>query len=220
MDETHISREKSELVKNLQSQIDLLKKYCEYFDDGKVEFVFPMSTCLRVLLKETQQCQSLLGQLGLLERMSFVDSAHHCYNGFCCWELSNVSHQTFIDGAVYAGLVSKKAEMIDDVLTVQLLPLCKFSNSPKPQMLPFNIWYNDLVIDNKGGNKMSRKNIIENISEKAGGCHVDPNMTQEEALFREPTSLKTIISGKIVEFHPEPIYTSLRQIAWEVLESV
>lgn len=219
IEETKI-REHSELREKLQEQIQLLQYYCEQYDNGKKIFVYPMSTTLRILLKDTKKCVSLLKQLNIKDTLLFVDSAHHCKNGVCCWEICDNTHNiAAIDGAVYAGLVAKRLRQQGNTLETTLKPLCQFSVAPQPKMVNFDQWYDEEVLDDTE-NKMSRKNIIENIAEKAGGCHVDTDMTIEEAKFRIPESLKIIINSQQVAFNPAPIYVSLRQIAWEVLESL
>lgn len=219
IEETKI-REQSELREKLQEQIQLLQYYCEQYDNGKKIFVYPMSTTLRILLKDTKKCVSLLKQLNIKDTLLFVDSAHHCKNGVCCWEICDNTHNiAAIDGAVYAGLVAKRLRQQGNTLETTLKPLCQFSLAPQPKMVNFDQWYDEEVLDDTE-NKMSRKNIIENIAEKAGGCHVDTDMTIEEAKFRIPESLKIIINSQQVAFNPAPIYVSLRQIAWEVLESL
>ena len=219
IEETKI-REHSELREKLQEQIQLLQHYCEQYDNGKKIFVYPMSTTLRILLKDTKKCVSLLKQLNIKDTLLFVDSAHHCKNGVCCWEICDNTHNiAAIDGAVYAGLVAKRLRQQGNTLETTLKPLCQFSLAPQPKMVNFDQWYDEEVLDDTE-NKMSRKNIIENIAEKAGGCHVDEDMTIEEATFRIPEALKIIINGQQVAFNPAPMYVSLRQIAWEVLESL
>ena len=220
-EDTSIIREQSELREKLQEQIQLLQYYCEQYDNGKKIFVYPMSTTLRILLKDTKKCVSLLKQLNIKDTLLFVDSAHHCKNGVCCWEICENTHNiAAIDGAVYAGLVAKRLRQQGDTLETTLKPLCQFSNASRPKMVNFDQWYEEEVLDDDTENKMSRKNIIENIAEKAGGCHVDEDMTVEEATFRIPEALKIIINGQQVAFTPAPMYVSLRQIAWEVLESL
>ena len=219
-EDTSIIREQSELHEKLMEQIQLLQHYCEQYDKGNKIFVYPMSVALRVLLKDTRNSHSLLKQLSIKEELLFVDSAHHCKNGVCCWEICENTHNiAAIDGAVYAGLVAKRLRQQGDTLETTLKPLCQFSNAPRPKMVHFDQWYEEEVLDDTE-NKMSRKNIIENIAEKAGGCHVDEDMTIEEATFRIPEALKIIINGQQVAFNPAPMYVSLRQIAWEVLESL
>lgn len=219
IEETKI-REQSELREKLEEQIQLLQHYCEQYDKGYKIFLSPMSVALRVLLKDTRNSHSLLKQLSIKDELLFVDSAHHCKNGVCCWEICENTHNiAAIDGAVYAGLVAKKLSQDGTTLETTLKPLCQFSHAPQPKMVNFDQWYNEEVLDDTE-NKMSRKNIIENIAEKAGGCHVDEDMTVEEATFRIPEALKIIINGQQVAFTPAPMYVSLRQIAWEVLESL
>ncbi len=62
--------------------------------------------------------------------------------------------------------------------------------------------------------------MIENIAEKEGGCHYDTNSTPEQQTFQKPESLHVNLNGTLIEFKPAPVYTSLRQIAWEVMESL
>ena len=219
-EDTSIIREQSELHEKLMEQIQLLQHYCEQYDNGKKIFVYPMSVALRVLLKDTRNSHSLLKQLSIKDELLFVDSAHHCKNGVCCWEICENTHNiAAIDGAVYAGLVAKRLRQQGDTLETTLKPLCQFSNAPRPKMVNFDQWYEEEVLDDTQY-QMSRKNIIEHIAEKAGGCHVDGDMEIEEAIFRAPEALKIIINGQQVAFNPAPIYVSLRQIAWEVLESL
>ena len=105
-------RTQAELEQSLKAQLKLLADYCNQYDAGNWEYVYPMSTTLRVLLKDTHTCHSLLGQLGLKDSLQFVDSAHHCKGGICCWEINGLQNSLLIDGAVYAGLVSKKVEQV------------------------------------------------------------------------------------------------------------
>lgn len=212
-------RTQAELEQSLKGQLRLLTDYCNQYDAGNLEYVFPMSTTLRVLLKDTRNCHSLLGQLGLKDALQFVDSAHHCKGGFCCWEINGLHDSTLIDGAVYAGLVSKKLKQAGDGLMVSLQPLCKFGHYRQQQLKSFDDWYNDEVLDDTL-QKMTRKNVIENIAEKEGGCHYDTKSTPEQRTFQKPGSLCVVLNGTAVEFQPAPVYTTLRQIAWEVIESL
>ena len=140
-------RTQTELEQSLKAQLKLLTDYCNQYDAGNWEYVYPMSTALRVLLKDTKNCHSLLGQLGMKDKMQFVDSAHHCKGGMCCWEINGLQNATLIDGAVYAGLVSKKLGQTGHVVMVGLQPLCKFGHYKQQQLKSFDDWYNDEVLD-------------------------------------------------------------------------
>lgn len=152
-------RTQTELEQSLKAQLKLLTDYCDQYDAGNLEYVYPMSTTLRVLLKDTRNCHSLLGQLGLKDSLQFVDSAHHSKGGMCCWEINGLQNSTLIDGAVYAGLVSKKLEQTGHVVMVGLQPLCKFSHYKQQQLKSFDDWYNDEVLDDTK-QKMTRKNVM------------------------------------------------------------
>lgn len=219
MSEERNNKTQEELEKRLQSQLRLLNDYCKQYDAGRTEYIFPMSVALRVLLKDTRNCNSLLKQLGRKETLQFIDSAHHAKNCFCCWEICDLSNATLIDGAVYAGLVAKHLRGEKDRLVTELIPLCNFSQAPKPQRKSFEDWYNEEVLDD-GRLKMTRKNVIENIAEKEGGCHIDSDSTDEQVAFQKPEALRIYLNRMIVDFDPAPVYVSLRQIAWEVMETL
>lgn len=219
MDSAKSNKSQEVLEGRLQDQLRLLEDYCVQYDAGRTEYVYPMSVALRVLLKDTRNSNSLLNQLGIKETLQFVDSAHHVKNGFCCWEISDLSNATLIDGAVYAGLVAKRLHGGSGRLVTKLMPLCRFSNAPKPQRKSFEEWYNDEVLDD-GQQKMTRRQVIENIAEKEGGCHIDPDSTDEQLAFQKPEALRVHINNILVEFDPAPVYVSFRQIAWEVLDTL
>ena len=213
-------RTQKELEQSLRNQLKLLNTYCAQYDAGNTEFIYPMSVALRVLLKDTRTCHSILGQMGLKETMKFIDSAHHNKGGYCCWEIGNNIHDaSIIDGSVYAGLVSKSMRKVGYIYMMTLKPLCHYGKVIELQMKSFDEWYNDEVLDD-GTQKMSRKSVIENIAEKEGGCHLDTNSTNEQKTFQKPEALRAVLNGKQIEFQPAPIYVSLRQIAWEVIESL
>ncbi len=68
--------------------------------------------------------------------------------------------------------------------------------------------------------KMTRKDIIEIVTDKDGGAHLDPKIPENYAEFREPTALHFKLNGKDAIFNQNPVYVSLRQIAYELLESL
>lgn len=61
-------------------------------------------------------------------------------------------------------------------LLINLRPISQHTMKMPLQYVDFDTWYNDEVLDDTRM-KMTRKNIIENLAEKAGGCHLDPDMT-------------------------------------------
>lgn len=212
-------RTASEMIQKFNEQITLLLNHCAQYDAGKLFYAYPISTVLRVLLKDSsKKCTSLLTALGIKERLKFMDTSFPkgCIAG---WEINDAHNLTVMEHSIYAGLTSKTLTGSGDDVRVSLRPLFQHPNQPQPRWIDFDSWYNQEVL-NDGTHKMSRKNIIENFAEKEGGCHVDPESTPEQATFVQPTSLQIQINGCIMDFNPAPVYVSLRQIAWEVLESL
>lgn len=217
VDEVNMRRTSSEMMQKFNEQKTLLLDHCAQYDAGKLFYAYPISTVLRVLLKDSsKKCTSLLTALGIKERLKFMDTSlpKGCIAG---WEINDAHNLTVMEHSIYAGLASKTLTGSGDNVRVSLRPL--FQHPNQPRWIDFDSWYNQEVLDD-GTHKMSRKNIIENFAEKEGGCHVDPESTPEQATFVQPTSLKIQVNGYIMDFNPAPVYVSLRQIAWEVLETL
>ena len=83
----------------------------------------------------------------------------------------------------------------------------------------FEKWYGAVVFENAEF-RLSREECINEVADKDGGAHLDKLIHANYACFRQPTALQFIIDGEVARFNQNPVYVSLRQIAWEVLESL
>ena len=193
-----------------------LQHLCEDYDKGNTFAVVLIAVVLRTLLKTRGSTISVLEQLGL-HTMPFVDSSLP-QGSFSFWHLGdNVCNHTFLAQNVYGGLLSKHVTNGEKGLNLDYRPLLGANRSANEK--PFEEWYKAIVFKNEMF-QLSREDCINKVADKDGGAHLDRNVPVEYACFREPTALQTIVDGQVAVFNQNPVYVSVRQIAWEVLESV
>ena len=114
--------------------------------------------------------------------------------------------------------MKKKVCNTPEGLRFDFLPLLNANRVLK--QTSFNDWYDNDKVLKVGEYEFTRKCCIETVSDKDGGAHFDPTIPIDYYTLRQPSSLKMIVDGQIVRFNQNPIYVSVRQIAWEVMESL
>lgn len=193
-----------------------LQHLCEDYDKGNTFAVVLIAVVLRTLLKTKGSTISVLEQLGL-HTMPFVDSSLP-QGSFSFWHLGdNVCNHTFLVQDVYGGLLSKHVTNGEKGLNLDYRPLLGANRRVSEK--PFEEWYKAIVFKNEKF-QLSREYCVNKVADKDGGAHLDKNVPETYACFREPAALQTIIDGQVAVFNQNPVYVSIRQIAWEVLESV
>ena len=193
-----------------------LQHLCEDYDKGNTFAVVLIAVVLRTLLKTRGSTISVLEQLGL-HTIPFVDSSLP-KGSFSFWRLGeHVCNHTFLAQNVYGGLLSKHVTNGEKGLNFDFCPLLGANRNASEK--PFGEWYKTDVFENKKLT-LSREDCINIVADKDGGAHLDKNVPETYAYFREPTALKIIVDGQVAVFNKNPVYVSIRQIAWEVLESV
>lgn len=199
-----------------------LQHLCEDYDNGNTFAIVLVAVLLRTLLKtkrrkkEESSTISVFEQLGL-HTMPFVDtSTPKGVTSF--WQLGgNIWNHTFLMQNVYGGLLIKKVTNKDNGLNLDFLPLLDANKNSRT--LPFEEWYQGVVFESKEYS-FTRENCIEYVADKDGGAHLDRNIPMDYHTFRQPTALQVLVDGQLAVFNQNPVYVSVRQIAWEVLESL
>ena len=212
----------NELNEKLSQALELLKLNCKQFDEGSVVSAVQIATQLRVLVHDTNKSVSLLAQTGLKNTIQYLDSSIRHRGGLCFWSMANVSHQTILsNGEIYAGLLRKKMTdgLNGKMPTLDFAPLMG-DNSRESQWEDFATWYTGQTMFEYRQLKMTRKDIICTLANKEGGAHVDLNYSDDYKYFMEPTMLDININGVLARFSQNPVYVSVRQIAWEVMKSL
>ena len=210
---------KEDVTDKINNCIDKLNALCESFDQGDNDALYSTCSILRWLLSDSLDTKSLLTQAGKKSEIKFIDSSIKDRQGFSYWTIGgnicNINMQA--TPATYAGLLYKKlARANDKFLQCDIEPLFDRS-AHEAKMVDFDEWYHQEVYANvRRGCSISRKDIIENLPENEIGVR----KSGKYDIFKDSTMLGFYINGMPIRFSQNPAFVSLRQIAWEVIESL
>ena len=189
-------------------QIELLELANHNFDTGREVAALNIATILRVLLHDTAQSHSLLDQLGI-KNIDFLDTSHDLHPG------------------TYLGLIIKYFSDVHDGKGGVVLYKPTFTSDfhlRNRYLLNFDTWWNKNIFINPNGDSLSRKQLILFISNQEGGAHIDPLIDEVFDKFRHSYSggIRVLgsISGIERDFDNIPVLPSIRQISFEVIESL
>jgi len=190
-----------ELIILLREDILFLRNSCLSFDNGFHSEAKRLAVTTRVLLHHTSNSNSLFDQLGI-NIIPFYTTAYS-------WNSKNLlPHHGLIQVGFEKGNPTYRAPL---------------DNRP-PHLLryiQFEEWWTELVFDDRHGNTLTRKDIVLSLSNKEGGAHVDPNLTESyEAITRNSAFwfLSTPEGNKPLSGKME-LY-AMRQIAHEMLRTL
>lgn len=206
--------------------VKLLEKLCEQFDQGLYYSAVLIGTLLRTLLKDSQDKRrknssvSLLSQVGKKD-IQFLDTSIKGPSGGSFWTFNNIHNCNIqFNQFIYAGLLQKTMTQNEsDEFSLDFLPLLDRNNNGL-RYLNFANWYENTTVFENSSFTLTRKDVIETVTDKDGGAHFDPTIPEEYAAFRKPTSLNIKINGQDAVFKQNPVYVTLRQIAYELLHSL
>lgn len=212
----NIPRTQAEILQLGKEVIAYLQRLCEDYDRGNTFAIVLVAVLLRTLLKTKGSTESVLKQLGK-NTIDFVDTRAPM-GSFSFWTFgNNICNHTFIAQNVYGGLLSKMVTNGEHGLNLDYQPLLDRNRNANWQS--FDDWYTAIVFKDSTF-QLSREDCINIVADKDGGAHLDKRIPPKYSCFREPTALQFIIDDQIAVFNQNPVYVSIRQIAWEVLESL
>jgi hypothetical protein len=201
-------RDRPHLVEKVREQVELLHVLGGQFDAGHRVLGYPLATAIRVLVHDTSRSFALLGQLGELTRMPFVDTSLPI----------NPSHLTRSHG----GLVLMKMTAgtgIEWVPRVEIPP----QPGSEPRDVQFTAWWNTDVMRDSQDTLWSRGRMVRAIANQEGGAHVDPDQPVDVRAIEEENSMGWKYHDPINGQQPMsqgPLMPSIRQIAYELEQSI
>jgi hypothetical protein len=212
-------RTHAELLAQLDDQIYFIDSAAQRFDDGKAIEAKLLAVHIRVLLHQTDSSHALINQLKLQDELTWVDTA-------------GVPDPRNLISTPGLTMVMMTAEPEG---TAKHVPkLGNFAPAPmrtrdgqmieRGSRIPFDEWWTNPVIKDADGAEYTRKQLILALANQEGGAHVDRQVKAAYAALVDSNSLGWVVSGGTATA-PEPlegnvVLTSVRQIAWEVLESL
>ena len=193
------------LKQHLDEHVGFLKRSAELYDQGIVAEAKRLAVSIRVLLHDTGNSVSLLGQLGMKGGQKFVDTA---------------TDRSMSDAPSYSGLVMP----LINPGSAEYLP---HLNRMTSKLTVFEDWWKATVIIDSNLRDISRQRLILTVANQDGGAHVDPKLNDVYADLSKNNSMGQMYLPS-VSWEPtigieswEPIigieHASVRQIAHEVL---
>ena len=221
----------SELQGMFKYSMLLLDSLCMDFDNGRQEAALWIAVVLRNLLytnpKQNPPTISILNQLQALESSYKVKFISSCLpkpksgTAIQGWAFGSNIHDIDISSvSVFAGLLIKTL-MSDEngSPNASLLPM-KGQIPSACHQLSLGAWLGEEIFyDYNSHFSLTRLKTINIIAAKEGGACPSKDLPLEYDTFNSAQLAKVYFNNKGIPFENNPIYVSLRQIAWEVLET-
>ncbi|GAB2571819.1 hypothetical protein [Spirosoma areae] len=151
----------NELHELLEEQFSFLIESCHSFDKGNTKEAKRLATTIRLLVHQTRNSHSLLGQLGL--QTTFYESSENAP------EIQNTVYSSWAQVSLAGRLSDNKIHFYGP----------NFGRRKPERMVDFNTWWDRRVIVDKEGAEFSRKRIVLSMADQDGGAHVDPKLSED-----------------------------------------
>lgn len=208
-----IDQSHQELLSHLEEQLQFLRKSSQDFDEGDMAEAKRIAVCIRILVHD-KNSKSLLSQLGIKEKISYLNSA-------LPFNPKNLMP--------YMGLllVSYKSDPNDTTCIYR--PLLDKGPQVKPnkEWLTFADWWEQsIILTDQKQNTFSRKDLILNVADTDGGAHVDVKINKP---YADLSRFNSVGVSLITKRQDQPDknesikyieHANIRQIAFELLESI
>jgi hypothetical protein len=203
-----IAKSKDELENDLASQLKLLCVLAEQYDKGDVIVGKSMATSIRILVHDTNNSHSLLGQLGL-KNNNFLDTASPV--------IEDVPGKMQRVGS-FCGLVGVSSGTKNGQTYV---PYLDETPGGSFGFVSFDEFWNRTIFIDTNRNSFTRKEIVLAIAHQDGGAHVDPDIEEKYKELSRNNSLGWVTSsdGQIWSNSQGSELAAVRQIAHEILRS-
>lgn len=199
-------RSHAELLEFLEENREFLTLSAASFDGGYEAEGKRLAVTLRVLLHDTQQSHSLLKQLGVKDRINFLDTAHPPVPGAV---------------SLSPGLAIMQMESTPTGATARYRARLDDGPPIARACVPFAGWWsNDVMTSNV---KWCRRELVLKLANQEGGAHVDPSLDSRYQDLTKGNALGWVVGdghggGRAIDGNIAAI--SVRQIAHEVLETL
>lgn len=197
------------LHEHFREQQEMLRDGCEDFDKGRKHAAKRLAVTLRILLHHRGQSRALLVQLGVQDRLEFVESSGRPNPANHLGENTLVFLMTKQEGGA---------------LRAEWVPRCTLPPRPglADVLLPFDEWWQMPVVNDRKGGSFTRETLVLTVANKDGGAHVDPLIPADYHGLSRGNSLGWNVHDADGDrpMTDNPVPPSLRQVAQEVLDTL
>jgi hypothetical protein len=198
-------RTKEDLQQALENQCRALRASSTAYDSGELWEATRLATSVIVTVHDGgRNYQSILSQLGMRGRLRFVSTAFQ-------YSSRNMLREThLLSTKIYGDGMAEYKPLLD--------------GAPHPiRFIQFHQWWEKELIFRDGEFNLTRKRLTHILRNKEGGAHLDPILQDANYLrfAKEQLTTPVVFSSGAP---PKPILgaelASMRQIAWELLETL
>jgi hypothetical protein len=239
--EAKIVRGEAYFQQQLRHQLDFLQASGRAFDAGMDHEAIRLAGVIRTLVHDKGNSTSLLKHLKIKDQIRFVDTGLYR-------ELLDAEKLKWLQslpgvgkGATIASIRPGEAGLVEIVIRKGIAgwaaPLREQRfppNSPNAKALlppqPFDQWWTRRIIETSEPTYFSREDLIRTMADKDGHAHVDGTVGKDYVdLHTDFLGVEIEINGPDrtmdKDWEPTPVennvaYASVRQIAWEVEETI
>ncbi len=195
-----------ELKEHFQEQTNFIRKSAHAFDGGDISEGKRLALHLRTLLYDTKNSKSVLGQLEVKNDIHFLNSS------------SDYNPKNLMP---HIGLVRLVAtSIIPANFTCQYAPLLNEFRHRYKWCLFDEWWAKQIVIKDQQSNQFTREELILFVANQGGGAHVDPKISQKYHAIKNNSVGWNYSNGTTQKSFEDVELVSIRQIAFEFLESM
>lgn len=208
--------EEVKLLEDLKNQIELLEHQLSQM--GNQELVaLDIAVRIRVLVHDTNASISLLTHLNK-KNILYYDSCSPP-GSISNW-MGNFSITGWNTAILpHIGIVGKDVKVLDAInFSITYFPIFKVWPKIRDKV-DFDQWWNTIIFDNRQGQTLTRKELILNLANKAGGAHID-KASESYNSFSHKDVMKFNMNHIIQGANNIPVYSCVAQIGWELLHSI
>ncbi len=216
--------------KNISEDDKIIKMLGELEDKYKKIFSSELSYDINQIKKKRRSqielrknSVSLFNQMGI-KNILYVDTSHSDEEASISHLTGNISDTIVLSENIsYYGLVFKECSDFKQRQTGGYLPKFQITNIPQEQKsVSFDEWWNEKIIfNNRNGVIFNRKQLVLNVCNLDGYAHIDENLNQKYIEFKTSNFIeKSFINDKEKNLLNSPAFASIRQIAFEIIESL
>lgn len=165
----------------LREQITHLEVSAARYDAGWPEEANRLAVAVRVLVHDTSMSRSLLAQMGVKDKMRWLDS-----NG----------GMDARRAVLFSSLAVFQARMTDIGMELSVLPVEQAHILSNGRLLDFETWWRTAPVMVGGGEQIARSDIVDMLANQDGGAHVDLNKDRFRRLLGSVPQVAPFLEGE------------------------
>ncbi|KUI44747.1 hypothetical protein AU198_14525 [Mycobacterium sp. GA-1199] len=216
-----MARTRKELLEYFEEQLGFLERSNAAYDAGHVGEAKRLAQAVRVLLHHTAprySSHAVVNQLGLENILTWVDTAGVPDPR----NLLSTPGLTRFKMTAGDGSDPEYEPKLGDYPPSPILT-AGGRRITRGSRIAFSEWWTNTVIKDAAGTGYSRRKLVLALSNKEGGAHVDPIADADYEALAKSNSLGWSVTVGDDDPRPlaqNPVFPSMRQISYEVLESI